>query len=332
MPTKKNTISLAIFAASSAFVLSACQPSTQTGVLVDSAVSGIRYETETQSGYTGAGGSFQYRAGETIEFSIGDITFPRVPVSRTLTPLELGSTDLVNEQTAINIARFLQSVDEDQDPSNGISINTESHSKALGVSLNFDVPPSSFESDAALLNYLASIDGRVIIDQAAALTHLEETLSGLANGRQITVNLDDGIEQEITQLIQGAGYTSEELAGKCFDLGAHYDNADNSSTICFNGDGTGTITILGLIPINVDWSVNREGGLSLSGDYPSLQRNEDGSLYRDEDGNTVITTQTWSYTITRLSDGSASVQISIGDHSFTLNRSVLGELSYSHDA
>ncbi len=60
-------------------LLSACggggggsdEESVLTGEFIDSAVSGIRYETATRSGSTNGDGQFEYLSGETVRFYIG---------------------------------------------------------------------------------------------------------------------------------------------------------------------------------------------------------------------------------------------------------------------
>ena len=44
----------------------------QQGQFVDSAVSGLWFETETQSGFTDANGFFSFLAGESVSFYLGD--------------------------------------------------------------------------------------------------------------------------------------------------------------------------------------------------------------------------------------------------------------------
>ena len=45
-----------------------------TGTFIDSPVSGINYQTETQTGTTGEAGDFLYLDGESITFSIGEFS------------------------------------------------------------------------------------------------------------------------------------------------------------------------------------------------------------------------------------------------------------------
>ena len=56
-------------------ILSACGsggssgPQIETGVFIDSAVGGLKYQTATQSGLTNSSGEFKYIAGENVTFS-----------------------------------------------------------------------------------------------------------------------------------------------------------------------------------------------------------------------------------------------------------------------
>jgi para-nitrobenzyl esterase len=111
-----------------------------TGYFMDGPVEGLRYNTATQSGYTGVDGSFQYAEGETVRFYIGSVLIGQAMGTSEITPFDLAGiappqTNLeivrtmnrVNKsrfgtpfETATNITIFLQSLDEDGDFSNGI--------------------------------------------------------------------------------------------------------------------------------------------------------------------------------------------------------------------
>ena len=118
-------------------------PIVLTGVFTDSAVGGLSYATATQSGVTNAAGEFTYLAGEIITFSIGGTVIGE-PVTATvaMTPLDLvpgaplistlletrnASRDPDSAESRalnrfVNIIVFLQSLDEDANPDNGITI------------------------------------------------------------------------------------------------------------------------------------------------------------------------------------------------------------------
>ncbi|CAA0116366.1 Uncharacterised protein [Halioglobus japonicus] len=106
-----------------------------TGTVIDSAVSGLRYKSGEHYGITDSEGNFGYIQGETIEFFVGGIRIGDAiePVAR-VTPYELASG---NTETAMNIARVLQTLDNDADPENGIQINDAVHNLAEGKTLDF---------------------------------------------------------------------------------------------------------------------------------------------------------------------------------------------------
>lgn len=100
------------------------EPQLQTGVFVDSEVGGLTYETATQNGITNENGEFVYFEGEIVTFSVGIIELGSAEGASQLTPISIASTPdaTVESQEVKNIAAFLQSLDSDADPSNGITI------------------------------------------------------------------------------------------------------------------------------------------------------------------------------------------------------------------
>jgi hypothetical protein len=144
----------------------------KTGRLIDSAVAGVSYSTAQFSGTTNADGEYLYQDGETVTFRIGDIVFPAVTAKGVLTPRDLaGSTD-INDPVVINIARLLQTLDEDGNPDNGIVIPELASTAAL----DFNLPVADFAAavQAAL--------GITLISQADALAHLQNELDELNGG------------------------------------------------------------------------------------------------------------------------------------------------------
>ena len=171
-------------------VLSACggsgsSPSTQTGVFLDDAVEGLRYETATQNGMTDANGTFKYQSGETIRFYVGDILIGEASASDVMTPVNLvpGAVD-EQDQTVTNIARFLQTLDDDGDPSNGIKISSSVFDAASGQTLDFSVDDATFTTNAqALINTLMPASPPTLVSSVDAQTTLGATLSDiLSNG------------------------------------------------------------------------------------------------------------------------------------------------------
>ncbi len=132
-------------------------PALKTGVFLDSPVVGIGYTTTANlSGSTNSAGEFQYLPGDEVVFFVGNIRLPSVLAAEFVTPLDMGAAKDLNDPVVINILRFLQSLDSDGDPKNGIHIpppevfpNFETHTLDFGLSV------ADFE--AALLAFLKTL-------------------------------------------------------------------------------------------------------------------------------------------------------------------------------
>jgi hypothetical protein len=109
---------------------------TQTGSLIDSPVAGLQY-TSTPSGLTGTTdgqGHYQYQNGDTVTFSLAGVVLFSTPATGTVTPNSAIGLDATGQ---INLARFLQTLDMDGYPANGISIDG-SKTGAPPSNLNFN--------------------------------------------------------------------------------------------------------------------------------------------------------------------------------------------------
>jgi hypothetical protein len=146
--------------------------SVKTGVFLDSAVGGINYATETQSGTTNAKGEFSYKTGEDVTFSIGGIKLPKGPAMSIVTPLSLAGAENSSDTTALNIARMLQTLDSDNNPSNGITISAAAHTAGELVTIDF--------TSDTLATQIANVIGELgftLVDEQTAQDHMDETLN-----------------------------------------------------------------------------------------------------------------------------------------------------------
>jgi len=116
------------------------------GVFVDSAIENIKYRTKTLNGYTNAQGQFKFLPGESVIFSIGSIDLPEVAASEIITPLDLAKKSSNQANALDNLLVLLQSLDNDQDPSNGIKLTEESKSLST-TGLDLNAIPSNFSSN-----------------------------------------------------------------------------------------------------------------------------------------------------------------------------------------
>lgn len=104
-----------------------------TGYIYDDQVAGLEYSTATQSGVTGSDGSFKYVAGEKVTFKVGNVTLGKATdAAAALTLFDLANTaqnsDGSPSSEVVAMAMFLQSLDEDKDPNNGVSISSTTRS------------------------------------------------------------------------------------------------------------------------------------------------------------------------------------------------------------
>lgn len=148
-----------------------------SGFFIDSAVQGLDYVTESQSGRTSQNGEFNFVAGESITFSIGDIDFPRVAALDMMSPLTLFNTLDLNDTRVINLARLLQSLDQDSNAGNGITITESAHNQASGVIVDFAA--DNFASQVAALIANSGAVYPYLIDEQQALEHLSIALGNI---------------------------------------------------------------------------------------------------------------------------------------------------------
>ncbi|HRD97351.1 MAG TPA: PKD domain-containing protein [Rubrivivax sp.] len=163
-------------------------PAVLTGVFADSPVAGMAYSTPTQSGKTGSRGEFLYLAGENIVFAIGNVRLPAVPANATLTPLDIARTTDINHPMVSNILVLLQSLDEDGNPDNGITIPAAAAAQAA-TSIDFDVSTQAFTGNAAVLSLVANSGSanKTLIAESAARSHFQDTLNGKGSTAKINV-------------------------------------------------------------------------------------------------------------------------------------------------
>lgn len=163
---------------------------TLTGVFVDSPVEGLRWVSGGMEGTTDTAGTFQYKSGATVQFYVGDILIGEATGNSVLTPIDLvvGAQD-ITDPTVTNLIRFLMTLDNDNNPANGIEITEESANLALGESVDFIQSTSDFSASGdvqVLISELTSATdagARLLTSVSDALTHAENSIKNLLAGR-----------------------------------------------------------------------------------------------------------------------------------------------------
>ena len=156
-----------------------------TGRLLDSAVAGVTYNTTSnQSGTTTTEGEYNYREGDQITFSIGGLQLGPINATALITPLELTGASTTADQRVLNLIRLLQTLDSDQDPSNGLFISSTFRNSLQGRSFNLEQSPSVFESETNSSLQSAGV-ARNLVDGKGALDHFHSTLQSEGRDNQI---------------------------------------------------------------------------------------------------------------------------------------------------
>lgn len=239
----------------------------EQGRFIDSAVAGLYYEASPSglTGFTDADGIFEYEAGDTVEFFLGDILIGEAPGALVITPVSLVGGDAdETDPVVLNIARLLQTLDDNNDPSDGINITTAVFDAAMDQAISF-TDTAGFDSAAtALLNDIFTEVGMAaptLVSAGDAEAHLAGSLlsenSGTYSGtwlQTVGPDSDNGVWTftiDSTGDLTGCG-KSNVNANEIFTLsgtmtpggsvavGTNNAGATFSGTIDSNGNLTGT--------------------------------------------------------------------------------------------
>ncbi len=166
-----------------------CHSAVSTGVFLDGPVRNLFYSTVSKKGFTDASGTFRYEPSETaITFSLGSIVLGTGTPKAVMTPVDLvpGAVDQ-DDQSVINIARFLQTLDNDAVHGNGITIPLSAYNYISNRTVDFGAPDdAAFASDPGLAAYLSDLNAnsvfptgtRSLQDPAAARNNLFDVIQG----------------------------------------------------------------------------------------------------------------------------------------------------------
>jgi len=109
--------------------------STKTGNIVDAPIKGLTYSTTSGlSGTTTEDGEFKYRSGDKITFKIGSLILGKITTAKSfITPYDLAD----NNDTALNIAYFLQNLDGNKSNADVIDVSKLHNADSNISDINF---------------------------------------------------------------------------------------------------------------------------------------------------------------------------------------------------
>jgi hypothetical protein len=159
------------------------------GYINDSFINGIEYRCGELTGITGEDGrdgSFRFKSDCTVEFYIGkvhlgDINGSLLSSELTIFPANIVDpllrTSDINNTKVINFARFVQSLDSDNNTSNGITIDAITRTKLSAVNVDELDLTLSISTDHLTNTFLKAFPSRTLKSATEAITHLSESLT-----------------------------------------------------------------------------------------------------------------------------------------------------------
>jgi hypothetical protein len=178
-------------------------PLTLTGRFVDSAVEGLRYNSynarmadacASHFGTTNSNGELFYEPGDHVLFKLCRACppMPGFPAQAIVTPADIVDAPWAIEdrrRTFRNLLRFIQTLDVDGDPNNGIQLATipiDVYYEAYPVGGTimyidvFDVEESEFETDDAILTIIGRVTNTSnLVDAQTAEEHFNNVIAEL---------------------------------------------------------------------------------------------------------------------------------------------------------
>ncbi|KIM11227.1 MAG: hypothetical protein KU37_06165 [Sulfuricurvum sp. PC08-66] len=254
-----------------------------SGVFVDSPVEGLYYKTSSGiTGTTDSQGVFHYKSGDTIQFRLSsNVNDTNTYLGNSVTAQSLispfyvfGSPNDTNindiNRWQLNLARLLQSLDSDNNTSNGVTIDANVTVTANSKTIDFGLGLSDFgvsgrggDEVSILTTYGKTIVGvetaKIDLNNSLNLTYDAaadingQTMYGLWNfGSQYTKYVfGTGVGTTVTYLEQSADAASETAKSGTWTI-----NSDGELVITREGSQTETISKLAVISTNTFLGAN----------------------------------------------------------------------------
>jgi len=275
-----------------------------SGFFLDSAVEGVEYVALVKTGentysqtrpaeLTTKSGKFQYKEGEYIRFYIGNIVLAySVPAKTIITPLDI-TVDAYPEHS-INIARFLQTLDNDAYLDNGITIIEAVRDQA---STYTSIPGFNLAFETGILPIVEELTGltdagvRSLVDYSSAQTHLSNTFySALSGDYPFVYGIYTGTYTiNVSNCLNPADDGTYNFS---VDL-----SIDDQNQAAFSGTAVGTINYMG---DRLNENISLSGTISASGEIAG----DTTHTFVDSGGTGTFTGQLSGDTLTIANNGS----------------------------
>jgi len=175
--------------------------SLKVGYFLDATVSGAKYSTNSElEGVTDKYGRFQYKDGDSVRFSIGNLILGDATPEQDglVTPKSLAQG---NEELKVLLLRVLQSLDSDNNLSNGIRIPSNVIASLSGIN---QTSITEVDSEAKLLDIDKELalaidkdfDGTIDTNHTEAMKHFEDSSTDWEHGNRPTGEWGNGNQTE----------------------------------------------------------------------------------------------------------------------------------------
>ena len=280
------------------------------GVFVDAPVAGLSYTTSSDlSGVTDAEGRYDYRVGDTVTFSIGNLVLGTVTGQGVVTPMTVASALVANssanaETVAVNLLVLLQSLDANGNPEDGITFTAAIRDAVAANSIDLTSDEAAFTS--SLSSFVSSVSGTsgvalTPVDRNDAIEHFVGQAPNALAG--VYVRADENFAPIAQKVVTLTLFRSGRYL-----LGGQHDIAD-----CNLGDSNGTpVNSLAFSdergngveygsytwdPLTNEFAVSgvsvetdgfcgfNEPIVGATNDTTELEITADGLVFRDSDGN-----------------------------------------------
>ena len=145
-------------------------------------ICGLKYQTPTMTGLTNARGEFRYRTTEAVTFLVGGVVLgttkgaPRVNLAQLVNRVA-GKIDKLHDPLVTNLARLVQTLDQDGDVESGVTIAPVVHQLLERTVLNFNQTTGDRDEAAEVVGEGEAKAGAGSFAHDPAVVALLETLN-----------------------------------------------------------------------------------------------------------------------------------------------------------
>ena len=201
------------------------------GHFIDSPVGGLTYATPTNWGTTEASGGFDYFPGEMVDLWVGTVHLGSALADQKISPLDIFSGADINDPRVINMARLLQSLDDDHGDGKinirPVVVGCLDTAKAnLGIEVDFSLDGNI---EALILETMAVCEGNpedIVLEMVSA----EEAQGNLEAGLNAS-----GIFRKNVSKTEDFGETKQKLE----EMPVYFPGlrSNGNPSLCYDEDG-----------------------------------------------------------------------------------------------